>query len=112
MAKRFILAFIRFVAIILPLTFGAALLAAPAKSAPAPSAGCDLAAINSGMAAMQARMKTAAADCAATRLYFLELVKTRAVTAACISGPARERELSRLDADVARINHVIAARCG
>ena len=50
--------------------------------------------------------------CAATRLYFLEAVETRAAAATCASGPERERELGRLDADVETINSAIAARCG
>ena len=40
-----------------------------------------------------------------------ELVKARAVTALCKSGPERERELGRFDADVEHINEAIAARC-
>ena len=42
----------------------------------------------------------------------VEVVKARAVTALCKSGPERERELGRLDADVEHINEAIAARCG
>ncbi len=66
---------------------------------------------------MQARVKSRqSADgpeiCTATQLYFLELVKARAVTATCKDGPERERELGRLDADVEHINEAIAARCG
>ncbi len=49
--------------------------------------------------------------CAATRLYFLEVVKARAITAMCKNRPERERELGRLDADVETINSSIAARC-
>jgi len=33
------------------------------------------------------------------------------MTALCKSGPERERELGRLDADVEHINGAIAARC-
>jgi hypothetical protein len=43
--------------------------------------------------------------------YFLEVVKARAVTALCRSGPERERELGRFDADVEHVNEAIAARC-
>ena len=50
--------------------------------------------------------------CSATRLYFLEVVKARAVTALCKSGPERDRDLGRLDADVETINSAIAASCG
>ncbi|MGB8137311.1 MAG: hypothetical protein WCF15_11085 [Pseudolabrys sp.] len=46
-----------------------------------------------------------------TRLYFLEVVKARAATALCKSGPERERELGRFDADVEHINEAIAASC-
>lgn len=49
--------------------------------------------------------------CTATRLYFFEVVKARTVTALCKSGPERERELGRFDADVEHINEAIAARC-
>ena len=49
--------------------------------------------------------------CTATRFYFFEVVKARAVTALCKSGAERERDLGRFDADVARINDAIAARC-
>jgi hypothetical protein len=49
--------------------------------------------------------------CSATRLYFLEVVKARALTAVCKTGPDRDRELGRLDADVTHINEAIAARC-
>ena len=65
------------------------------------------------MTALHARAKAAhgAEACAATRLYFLEVVKARAATALCKSGPERERELGRLDADVETINNAIAARC-
>jgi hypothetical protein len=38
-------------------------------------------------------------------------VKARAVTALCRSGPQRDRELGRLDADVETINNAIAASC-
>ena len=65
---------------------------------------------------MQTRLKGLDAKegkdvCSATRLYFLEVVKARAVTALCKSGPERERELGRFDADVEHINEAIAARC-
>jgi hypothetical protein len=80
--------------------------------------GCDrnLANASASIAAMQARMKSLGTasisdTCTATRLYFLEVVKARAVTAECKSGPARERELRRFDADVEHTNEAIAARC-
>ena len=96
-----------------------ALLAAPARPAPPEIPGCErnLAEAVAGMTAMQARMKKIRASrgpefYSATRLYFLELVKARAVTALCKSGPDRERELGRFDADVEHINEAIAASCG
>jgi len=58
---------------------------------------------------MQAAKGSAACD--ATRLYFLELVKARAVTAACTRGAKRTLALGRLDADVERLNGVIATAC-
>ena len=42
----------------------------------------------------------AAQDLHSHRLYFLEVVKARAVTVLCKSGPERERELGRLGADI------------
>jgi hypothetical protein len=49
--------------------------------------------------------------CTATRLYFFEVVKARAVTALCKNGAELERDLGRFDADVAHANDAIAARC-
>jgi len=117
--KRFIYAFLAFIGLIVPGTFALALLMAPpAPAAPLEPPGCDrnLADASAGIATMQARIKRLAAapgpeTCAATRLYFLEVVKARALTAACKSGPDRDRELGRLDADVEQINEAIAARC-
>ncbi|MGB8104732.1 MAG: hypothetical protein WCF47_10685, partial [Pseudolabrys sp.] len=65
---------------------------------------------------MQTRIKNlSGADrseiCTATRFYFLEVVKARAVTALCKSGTERERDLGRFDVDVAHANEAIAARC-
>jgi hypothetical protein len=119
MLKRFLIAFLAFVGLIVPAAFVLALLAAPpASPAPAQLPGCDrnLADATSNVAAMQARVKVLASKegqdiCTATRLYFLEVVKARAVTALCKSGPERERELGRFDADVEHINEAIAARC-
>jgi hypothetical protein len=117
--KRFILAFVAFVGLIVPATFALALLAAPpAHPEPVQPPGCDrtLADATAGIAAMQARIKSLGASagseiCTATRLYFLEVVKARAATALCKSGAERERDLGRLDADVEHINEAIAARC-
>jgi hypothetical protein len=112
---RFVVAFVAFV----PATFAMAVLAAPPARPEAPHlSGCDrnLAHASASVAAMQARIKSLSGVdklemCTATRFYFLEVVKARAVTALCKSGAERERDLGRLDADVARINDAIAARC-
>ena len=80
--------------------------------------GCDrnLAEASASVAAMQARIKSLSGTdkseiCNATRLYFFEVVKARAVTALCKSGAERERDLGRFDTDVAHANDAIAARC-
>lgn len=119
MLKRFFRAFLTFVGIIVPGTFVLALLMAPpARPEPVQPPGCDrnLADATARVAAIQARIKklglTAEPEiCSTTQLYFLEVVKARAVTALCRSGAERERELGRLDADVEHINGAIAARC-
>jgi hypothetical protein len=114
--KRFIVAFFTFIALIIPGALALALLVAPAQPAPFEPPGCDrnLADALSNVNALQTRVKRLGAEpeaCAATRLYFLEVVKARAVTALCKSGQERDRELDRLDADVENINSAIAARC-
>ena len=118
MAKRFIVAFFTFIGLIFPAAFALALLAAPARPAPLERPGCDrtLADTTARAASLQAPIKHFGAAhgaevCAATRLYFLEVVKARAVTALCRSGPERDRELGRLNADVETINNAIAASC-
>ncbi len=117
MLKRFVLAFVYFVALIVPAAFALALLAAPASPAtPIEQPGCErsLAAVTASIATLKARLKDlkpGAEICSATRLYFLEMTKFRAVTALCRTGPDRDRELGRLDADVEHINEAIAARC-
>ncbi|HEX3710892.1 MAG TPA: hypothetical protein VHV56_13525 [Pseudolabrys sp.] len=118
MARRFILAFVAFVGTIVPAAFGLALLAQPARPATLVQPGCErtLADVMAGVAAMQARMKRLGEArgpeaCNMTRLYFLEVVKARAVTALCKNGPERERDLGQLDADVEHLNEAIAARC-
>jgi len=114
-AKRFIVAFVAFIGLIFPAAFALALLAAPARPAPLKRPGCDhnLADAFANVTALQARMNAARGGeaCAATRLYFLEVVKARAITALCKNGSERERKLGRLDADVETINSTIAARC-
>ena len=90
-------------------------MAAPARPAPLEHPACErsLADTLAWVSIMQARARAAEGDatCPATRLYFLEVVKARAMTALCKTGPERERELGRLDADVDAINTTIAARC-
>ena len=96
-----------------------AVLAAPPARQDAPHlSGCDrnLAYASASVAAMQARIKSLSGVdrseiCTATRLYFLEVVKARAVTALCKSVTERERDLGHFDADVADANEAIAARC-
>jgi hypothetical protein len=118
--RRFVLAFLAFVGLIIPATFVLALLMAPpTPAAPMETTGCDrnLADANASVTALQARVKSIGAArgpeiCNVTRLYFLEMVKARAVTALCKTGPDRDRELGRLDADVEHINEAIAGRCG
>jgi hypothetical protein len=119
MARRFIIAFIAFVGLIFPSAFTVALLAAPAKPTQIERPGCDrnLADTMAEVAVLQQRMKrvetaNGAEACTATRLYFLGMVKARAVTALCKQGQERDRDLGRLDADVAHINEAIAAHCG
>jgi hypothetical protein len=117
--KRFIFAFVAFVGLIVPATFTMAVLAAPSARPEAPYlTGCErnLADASASVAAMQARIKSlGGADrseiCMATRHYFFEVVKARAVTALCKSGSELERDLGRFDADVAHANDAIAARC-
>jgi len=116
--KRFVVAFVAFIALIVPTALLMAMLVAPASPAPLERPGCEqnLASAMANVAAMQARLKTLAATpgpaiCNATRLYFLEVVKARAVTALCKDGADRERDLGRLDADVEHLNDAIAARC-
>lgn len=118
MLKRFVLTFLAFIALIVPAALLMAMLVAPASPAPLERPGCDntLANALAGVAAMQARVNSLGAApgpaiCSATRLYFLEVVKARAVTALCKDGPDRERELGRLDADVEHINEANAGRC-
>jgi hypothetical protein len=119
MLRRFVLAFLWFAGLVVPTAFALALLAAPAaRSEPAIPPGCDrsLADATANVATMKARLRGLGATagletCTATRLYFLELVKARAVTALCKNGAERDRDLGRFDADVEHTNEAIAARC-
>jgi hypothetical protein len=118
MLRRFVLAFLWFAGLVVPTAFALALLAVPARPEPAIPPGCDrsLADTAANLATMKARLRglgaTAGPDtCTATRLYFLELVKARAVTALCKNGAERDRDLGRFDADVEHTNEAIAARC-
>jgi len=107
------------VRLIVPAVFTMAILASPAAHPEAPQLpSCDhkLANASANVAAMQARIKSSngvdrSEICTATQLYFFEVVKARALIALCESGPERERDLDRLDADVAHTNEAIAARC-
>lgn len=93
--------------------------ATPAISAePRVPAACqeNLAAAAAGMQSTQARLRSLAETrgpelCSATRQYFLELVKARAVTALCKSGSERSSEMSRLNNVVENVNDQIAVRC-
>ena len=117
--KRFVVSLVAFVGLIVPVTFTTAVLAAPPARQDAPYLpGCDrnLADASASVVAMQTRIKNLSGVdrseiCTATRLYFLEVVKARAVTALCKSGTERERDLGRFDVDVAHANEAIAARC-
>jgi hypothetical protein len=119
MLNRFLQAFLWFAGLVVPIAFALALLAAPAaRPEPAIPPGCDrsLADATANVATMKTRVRTLAGTagpetCTATRLYFLELVKARAVTALCKSGAERDRDLGRFDADVEHTNEAIAARC-
>jgi len=118
-AKRFVVAFFTFIGLIIPAAFMMALLVSPARPQPLQQPACErnLVEATANMATQQARVKHLGAArgteaCSATRLYFLEVVKARAVTALCKNGPERDRDLGRLDADVETINNAIAASCG
>ena len=102
MLKRFLFAFIAFIGLIVPAAFALALLAAPpASPAPLQLPGCDrnLADASTNVAAMQTRLKGLDARegkdvCTATRLYFLEVVKARAVTALSKAGQSASASLA------------------
>jgi hypothetical protein len=117
--RRFLVAFFTFIGLVIPGALALALLAAPARPAPLERPGCahTLADAVASVAAAQARVKRLGAArgaeaCAATRLYFLDVVKARAATAMCKSGPERDHDLDKFDADVESINSAIAASCG
>jgi hypothetical protein len=104
----------RTLVLLLPL----ALWATPAKSAPQERPGCEkhLTEVAAGVAAAQAQLKSlggvrGSVICHTTRLYFLEVVKERAVTALCKTDTERDRELGRLDAEVEQTNTAIASNC-
>ncbi|HZL41216.1 MAG TPA: hypothetical protein VFC45_13175 [Pseudolabrys sp.] len=118
MVKRFIVAFFTFIGLIIPAAFALAFMAAPARPQPLERPGCErnLADAIANVAAQQTRVKRlgaarSAEACSATMLYFLEVVKARAVTALCKSGTERDRDLGRLDTDVETINNAIATSC-
>ena len=103
--KGFIVAFVAFIGLIVPATFTMAVLAAPSARPEAPHLpGCErnIADASASVAAMQALIKSlGGADrseiCTATRLYFFEVVKARAVTALCKNGAELERDLGRFE---------------
>jgi hypothetical protein len=117
--KRFVVSLVALVGLIVPVTFTTAVLATPPARQDAPHLpGCDrnLADASVSVAAMQTRIKSLSGVdrseiCTVTRLYFLEVVKARAVIALCKSGDERERDLGRFDVDVAHANEAVAARC-
>ena len=118
--KRFVVSLVAFVGLIVPVTFTMTVMAAPPPAhQDAPHfPGCErnLAYASASVAAMQARIKSLSGVdeteiCTATRLYFLEVVKARAMTALCKTGSERERDLGRFDVDVEHANEAIAARC-
>jgi hypothetical protein len=51
------------------------------------------------------------AACHLVRLYFLELVKERALIMLCENGAEREPELGRLDGNIEQANRTIASNC-
>ena len=116
---RFVAAFAAFIGLVVPATLTMAVLAAPSahpKVTYLPGCDRDLAVATANIAEMQARIKSLSGMekqeiCKTTQLYFLEMVKARAVTALCKSGAERERDLGRFDADVAHANDDIATRC-
>jgi hypothetical protein len=125
----FIRRFLTFIGLIVPSAFALALLATPAKPTRVSPTfrtamlgpvrdGCEhmLMEAVGRVATMQARLKNFSDAhgpdfCHDTRLYFLEEVKERAVTAVCTTGIERERQLGRLDAGVEQANDAIAANC-
>ena len=118
MARRFLLRSVAFFGLIVPGAFALALLASPAYPATVQTDSCGgtLQRAQVNLAAVQARVQQISkADgekmCSLNQLYFLELVKTRAVTASCQHGAERDRALGRLDADVEHINGNIATMC-
>ena len=119
MLRRFILAAVAFIGLIVPGSLALAFLSASATPAPVQNPpGCERAVqdADASVAALQARLhKVAAGDstqmCQLTRLYFLEMVKARAVTALCRHGSERQRLLGNFDADVDTINNSIAKLC-
>jgi len=119
MLKRFILAFLSFIGLIVPGAFLLALLVAPGKPGrPAEQPGCDRTVANAnasrrGLAGAREKRRQRARrrNLQHHPPVFSGMVKARAIIAVCRTGPDRERELGRLDADVEHINEAIAASC-
>ena len=94
MLKRFVFASLAFAGIIVPGAFTLALVAAPpVRPATAQLPGCErsLAEAEKSLAAMQALVKNLDGNTEqemrhATQLYFLEVLKARAVSALCNNG--------------------------
>ncbi|GIK81690.1 MAG: hypothetical protein KJZ73_12540 [Pseudorhodoplanes sp.] len=93
----------------------AALMAATASAGP-PTPLCQreldtsYASLN-GNAALRAGPAKSDDACAAYRTYFVNVVRARAVTAQCVSGSERDRQLSKLDIAAEQANAAIADRC-
>jgi hypothetical protein len=92
--------------------------AAPAEPSVAGTPLCQnyLSSAVASMQASQTRLQTLRGKqdgdvCGATRSYYLDVVKTRAVTALCKSGPDRTQDVGRLDATIEELDGLIASRC-
>lgn len=77
----------------------------------------DLAVMSTHLTSAGAQVLRAGSDksddaCVAYRSYFVEIVKARAVTAQCKTGPERDVELGLFDSAAEQANAGIAERCG
>jgi hypothetical protein len=71
-----------------------------------------LATVDEAARAKPGSVRPGEAACTAYRAQFLNLVKARAVVAACKTGVDRDQEVGRLDGSVEDINTFIAQSCG